>query len=364
MIGDNIVVDGISHAQDMRPDRVLPAGEILRDLNQQINDALPVAARVPGRDAVGALPTADNMCNSIFLESDVDVAVTHHLPLYSYVEGGLVPIEANQALADRAPARWVVYAGVDPTAGVAEAIESLEQQVDLLPQTVGLKLYPVHLNPLRTLQVDKEEYYPLWERARELGIRVISVHKAVPYGPVPIHPFRVEDVAGAAGAFPDLAFEIMHGGVAFVEETAMMISRFDNVYTNLEGLGFMQYQDPGSFEKAIASFQAAGAIHKVIWGTGGPQLGHPQFYLQNFLKFQFSQEVLDAFQIDPLTEEQRFGVLGRNFLGMAGIDVEELKGRLVGDEYDQKLRRHGRLEPMFSTWTPTASEQSDQKVRA
>ena len=34
--------------------------------------------------------------------------------------------------------------------------------------------------------------------------------------------------------FPDLNFEIVHSGLAFVEETAHAIARSHNVYANLE----------------------------------------------------------------------------------------------------------------------------------
>jgi hypothetical protein len=363
MIDGKLIIDGISHAQDMRPESLLPPGVVLRDLNHQVNSALPADVRVPGHDATASFPSADNMCNALFLESDVDLAVTHHVPLYSYVKGGLIPIEANRMLAERAPQRWIVYAGVDPTQDVTQAIESLEQQVEAIPQIVGLKLYPAQLDPLRTLDLSDENYFPLWERVRDLGLKVIAVHKAVPYGPVPINPFKVEDVEGAAGAFPDINFEIMHGGAAFVEETAMMLGRFPNVYTNLEGLNIVQYLAPQRIERVLAEFLFAGGASKIIWGTGGPQLGHPQFYLKRFLEFQFSEATMAEYNIPQIDDETRYAILGGNYLRMIDLDLEAAKARISGDEYQLRLSKDG-LAPMFSTWTQGSEERSTDEAVA
>jgi hypothetical protein len=42
------------------------------------------------------------------------------------------------------------------------------------------------------------------------------------------------DIDAAAAAFPALQFEVVHGGFAFIEETAFQLARFANVWVNLE----------------------------------------------------------------------------------------------------------------------------------
>jgi predicted TIM-barrel fold metal-dependent hydrolase len=76
--------------------------------------------------------------------------------------------------------------------------------------------------------------FPLFARAQELGLKVVAIHKAVPLGPVPMKHYRMDDIDAAADAFPELAFEVVHGGMAFVEETAWQLARYPNVYVNLE----------------------------------------------------------------------------------------------------------------------------------
>ena len=45
----------------------------------------------------------------------------------------------------RFPDRFVGYVGVDPTAGLEVCLEQLEEQLDELPQAVGLKMYPAQV---------------------------------------------------------------------------------------------------------------------------------------------------------------------------------------------------------------------------
>ena len=66
---------------------------------------------------------------------------------------------------------------------------------------------------------DEKIAYPFFEKARELGIRNISVHKGLPLpGPGPkgkpkYYYWTPEDVLVAAKDFPDLNFIIYHSGM-------------------------------------------------------------------------------------------------------------------------------------------------------
>src|SRR5204863_398140 len=77
---------------------------------------------------------------------------------------------------------------------------------------------------------------------------------ALPPRQVPSAPFDPVDVAGAAVAFPDLTFEVVHGGMAFLEETAWQIQRFPNVCVNLEGSSaYLLQRAPRKFAELIGS---------------------------------------------------------------------------------------------------------------
>ena len=70
---------------------------------------------------------------------------------------------------------------------------------------VGLKLYPLDIvdgKPMSYRMDDPEACFPLLERAQQKGIKSVGVHKALPLGPMPMDPFRIDDVEGALGRVP------------------------------------------------------------------------------------------------------------------------------------------------------------------
>ncbi len=132
---------------------------------------------------------------------------------------------------ERWPGRFQVYAGVDPVFP-ERALDALEQQVEEL-KPVGIKLYPNSYTAEGVIgwrMDDPEIAFPIFQRAVDLGIRAVAIHKAIPLGPVPMDPYRMDDIDAAAAAFPDLQFEVVHGGFAFIEETAFQLARFPNVW--------------------------------------------------------------------------------------------------------------------------------------
>jgi hypothetical protein len=76
--------------------------------------------------------------------------------------------------------------------------------------------------------------------------------KAVPLGPVVAEDaFNPGDLEGAAGNFPDLEFEIVHGGIAFSEEAGWLLARFGNIYINLEASNIILERRPRTFCKML-----------------------------------------------------------------------------------------------------------------
>ena len=61
--------------------------------------------------------------------------------------------------------------------------------------------------------------FRIFEKLRKHKIQTVAIHKAIVMGPVPIEPYFPFEVGAAARAFPDINFEIVHGGWAFMEET-------------------------------------------------------------------------------------------------------------------------------------------------
>jgi uncharacterized protein len=319
------------------------------------------AASAPGyrltREAYERNWSIEEVANMTFTESYADLAAYHVVPIRAYYDGICSIDKALEARA-RWPDRFIFYAGVDPMEG-SKALDELEEQNELLGHPQGLKLYPNSWvgNEVRGwLMDDPEIAFPVFERAQQLGITVVAIHKALPLGPVEAVHYGVRDIDRAAMAFPDLNFEIVHGGMAFLEETAWQIARFPNVWVNLESTATMLTTRPRAFEQALATLLAKSkrAINQILWATGC-MVTHPRPHLERFVReFQFSDELVEQWGIPALDEAAKRKILAENYARLHRIDLNERLAKVAGDEF-----AHPRCQPAAPySLTKVASEVS------
>jgi predicted TIM-barrel fold metal-dependent hydrolase len=287
--------------------------------------------------------------DQVFVESDTDLAVYHVLPIFSFRDG-MCNLDKAVEAQQRWPQRILTYCGVDPLAKEA-ALDEMERQVELL-KPVGLKLYPNSWlgNEIRGWKMDDPEIaFPFFDRALKLGIKVVAIHKAVPLGPVPMEHYRVEDIDRACMAFPELNFEIVHGGMAFLEETAWQLARFPNAYVNLEITSALAATRPAAFLHAMAALVAPGgteALRKILWGTGAVGF-HPQPLLEAFANFNFPEAMIEGVGLPEITDDVRRDILFNNYARMTGLDLSQRLPATRDDEFARR-RANGPLPP-FST---------------
>jgi predicted TIM-barrel fold metal-dependent hydrolase len=359
MIKDVPVIDAVVHAYNLDPSNY--ANKWGLPSTQLVTGATYFSAkpgyRVPPEQYVRDWGM-DETASMVFAESDTDLATYHVLPVGAYKDG-MCSVEKAQEAISRWPDRFLVYAGVDPMGGQA-AIDELDRQIELLGNPPGLKLYPNSWQEEEVLgwkMDDPEVAFPLFEHARNRGIKVIAVHKAVPLGPYPLDTYRVDDIDRAAIAFPDLQFEIVHGGSAFIEETAWQLARFPNVFVNLEITGALAYAKPKAWQYAMAGLmQVAGpmALDRIVWGTGAMAY-HPQPHIEAFWDFTFDQDVMDRFGIPQITQEQKAAVLSGNYARILDIDIDARLARVADDEFS-KLKAEGLQAPYSTTRSAGHSE--------
>jgi uncharacterized protein len=311
----------------------------------------------------------EEMAWLLFTETDTDVAVFHPTPIDAYKDG-LISVEKAAEACRRWPNRFLAYATVDPLAGEA-ALEELERQVELY-DPIGVKLYPTSWRaggyPEGWRMDDPEVAYPLYEKVLSLGLRAVAIHKSVPLGPVPMDPFKPGDIDAAAGAFPNLNFEIVHGGVAFTEETAWMIARFPNVYINMETLNIILALSPRRFAEIMAGLLSVGGeavIPKFLWGSGA-MAQHPKLGLDAFLRFEMPEDLLSAggvFGAVPrITDEHKAMMLATNYATLHGLDIAQLKASIADDEFARRRRELAGAAP--EPWSTTrAREFGDWSVQ-
>lgn len=346
------VVNAVAHAYNLSPDNARgPLGEAVRRGFYGIHSAFNPPEWVVPEAAFCVDQSPELLARTHFEESDVDLLVYHVLRLDSLFEDGLCSLAKGVELATRWPDRTVVYLGLDPTLGLERCLEDLDRQHELLPQAVGVKFYPDQLQPYRTFRLDDAELmFPLYERIAALGLKVVAVHKALPNGPVPLAPYRIDDLEAAAMNFPQLAFEIVHAGMAFVQETAYALARFPNVYANLEITTMLLRKAPRLFAEAMAEFLFWGGPGKLLYSDGS-LFTHPRLALDAFATWQLPEDLRDKYALPPLGDAERAAILGGNLAGLLGLDLAARTAAVAGDGFATAREQHGGGPvPPFTAW--------------
>jgi predicted TIM-barrel fold metal-dependent hydrolase len=360
MQDDIFVIDGVTHCYDMRPENFAdpryagPINELQKGL---------YAAQPPGYDLDPAYTAVDypveDTAGILFRESHTDVAIYHPLPIYFYKDG-LSGFDKGLEAISRWPDRFIgSYLTVDPMR--PDAVDEIERQyeaVNKVSRVMGLKLYPIsfHEGSATPWRMDDPKIgFPLYERARDLGLHTIAIHKSLPLGPAPDgEAFHPRDVEGAADAFPDLTFEIVHGGMSFTEEAAWLLSRMPNIWLNLETFNIILMLRPEVFGEILAgllSVAGEAGIDRMFWASGTNNC-HARPGLEAFMDFQFTEDQLRRFglfaPIPQLTLEHKRAILGGNLARLHGLDIDALGAAIADDEFSQATA-NGLADPYSTT---------------
>lgn len=337
---DVFVLDSTVHGYNTTRENYTPgpyrdrvAGQLSRMLldghQNLLPDGDPKWAMTAERFRRGADP--ELLGRALFHESDTDMCVYHGVPLYGIYRDGGSPLWVGKAMQEMWPGRVALYGPVSPwEPGAVEEVERLVTEDGV----VGIKMYPMDIvrGEIQSYRLDDPEIaFPILERIQQLGVKVVATHKALPQGQVPSEPFAPWDVAGAATAFPDLTFEIVHGGIAFLEETAWQIQRFPNVAVNLEqSSAFLMIRQPARFAHLLGQLLFWGGADRIFWSSGA--IGrHPQPFLERFWDFEIPKQMQEEYGYPELTEEIKRQILGLNHARLLGWDVPELRAKLASD---------------------------------
>lgn len=363
------IIDAVAHPYNHLPENYAdPASAaVISELSYQIGG---VGSPEPKYDLPHDVYISDwspeDVANVLFRETATDIAVVHTLPLFCYHDG-FCSAEKSAEAVQRWPDRFRAYAAVDPLKD--DPIGELDRQVELFHPT-GLKVYPTSWNGATISQWkmnDPKIAFPIYERALEHGIKAIAVHKAVPLGPVVAEDaFNPGDLEGAAGAFPDLTFEIVHGGIAFSEETGWLLARFSNIYINLEVSNIILERRPRTFSRMLINLLQVGGmpvLDQLIWATGCV-LAHPRATIDAFCRYEIPEDLLeDAGLFGPLeqiTDDHKRNILAHNYARVHGIDIEATRKAIAADEFSQARLQDPDPEP----WSTTSRWGDIQEQRA
>jgi hypothetical protein len=242
---------------------------------------------------------------------------------------GLSPWERCAELARLRPERTVFWGTINPLEG-RKALELMELQVNEFGAR-AFKLYNVRYDygqhfPWR--MDDPKVAFPIFEKAQELGVNLIGVHKGVPLGPQHIEHTQTWDMDGAAENFPDINFVIYHVGLPFLDEVCWQLIRFPNLYASLAATVNFIARAPRQFAEVLGKLLFWCGEDRIIYGSEAP-IWHPQWALKAFSEFEIPQDLVDGYGYPQLTEQGKRKILGENLLRLHGMDVESTVGGLT-----------------------------------
>jgi hypothetical protein len=110
---------------------------------------------------------------------------------------------------------------------------------------------------------------------------------------------------------PGADLEIVHGGYAFLEETALQYALFQNIVVNLEGTSLFLTHAKRKFAEILGTLIASGGPQRVVWATGAA-LFHPQPLLEEFWNLEMPRDLVEGYGFPQLTSEMKQAILGGN----------------------------------------------------
>ena len=224
-----------------------------------------------------------------------------------------------------------------------------------------------HTDPGRSgngFQLDDEKLtYPFYEKSRELGLKIFSVHKGFSAQSRTLgHLANPKDVEKAALDNPDLTFVIYHSAMQhapFGAEKQDFEEKYDpetgdfawhdvlmkikqrnpqinNVYPEIgSSFGTLSVYYPELCQHLIGkNIKYYGADH-TIWGTDCLWWGSPQWVIDAFKRFQISDELCEKFGYAKVTDEDKAKIFGLNAAKIYGIDPNEKRNNIPKDKLSE-----------------------------
>jgi predicted TIM-barrel fold metal-dependent hydrolase len=329
---DAIVFDGVAHVFNFEKKNALgPAGEMfINHLYAFHNVLTPEGEPLMPAEEFLRQWTVDDIDEMVYEHSSTDMLCAMPLPLTDLFRDGLSPWEECAELAARRPDRTVFWGSVNPLEG-RRALDLMERQVGEFGAK-AFKFYNVRYDygrPFPWRMDDPQIAFPVFEKAQELGVNLIGVHKGVPLGPQPIEATQTWDMDGAAANFPDINFVIFHVGLPFIDEVCWQLIRHPNLYASIAATINFVVRAPRQFAETLGKLLFWCGEDKIIYGSEAP-IFHPQWALDAFWNFELPQDLVEGYGYPQLTEQAKRKILGENLLRLHGMDVEATRARLRG----------------------------------
>ncbi|WP_328303603.1 amidohydrolase family protein [Actinomycetospora sp. NBC_00405] len=254
-----------------------------------------------------------------FEEGHVDVAILQSTYLREWYKDGFNTAAQNGHLVEQHPDKFIVNCRFDPRDGDA-GMREFEAEVEKW-HPKGIKLYTAEWNgDSRGFKLSDPECYRFLERAQELGIKNVHVHKGPTIWPLDKDAFDVSDVDHAATDFQGLNFIIEHVGLPRIEDFCFMATQEPNVYAGLSVVtGGLMHARPRFFAKVMGELLFWVGEDKMTFGSDY-NIWTPQWQVEGLVDWDFP-EGHDFDDYPRLGVDGKKKILGLNAAKLYDIDV-------------------------------------------
>ncbi|MFQ5982844.1 MAG: amidohydrolase family protein [Woeseiaceae bacterium] len=331
-------------------------------------------AEEPGENSHLACLGPDEFVKDVFLDSDTDMMVLSFVPSTREAE----PLTIEEADATRrivaeleGDHRLMLHGRVNPNQdGDLEGMDELAERWGVSAWKTYTQFGPGGKGFFLS---DEDTGIPFIEKARDLDVKIICVHKGIPFGQQSYEHSQCHDIGVVARRYPDVDFLIYHSG--WVPGKAegpyegegsgdgvdtLIKSLLDNdiapnsnVYAELGSTWRFLMRDPDNAAHALGKLLRYCGEDNVLWGTDSIWYGSPQDQIQAFRTFQVSTEFQERFGYPAITPELRNKVFGLNATRPYGIDVAEVVRRASNDDISRRRENYqDHRDPHFLTYGP------------
>ena len=315
----------------------------------------------------------DEFVKDVFLDSDTDLMVLSFVP--STREAEPLTIQAADAvrrIVDRLEGthRLLLHGRVNPNQpGDLEGMDELKERWGV----AAWKTYTQFGPGGKGYFLSDDTGTRFIEKARALGVKVICVHKGLPFGKQSYEHSQCGDIGVVAKRFPDVAFLVYHSGfVTGVPERAYAgrgaedgidtlirslvengVKPGSNVYAELGSTWRFLMRDPDNAAHALGKLLKYCGEDNVLWGTDSIWYGSPQDQIQAFRAFQISPELRAKHGYPEITPALRAKIFGLNATRIYPVSAEVIRKLASEDRIArERLEYRKHPEPHFLTYGP------------
>ena len=315
----------------------------------------------------------DVFIKDVFLDSDTDMMVLSFVP--SAPDAEPVTIQAADAvrrIVERLQGthRLLLHGRVNPNqAGDLAGMDELAQKWGVSAWKTYTQYGPGGKGYFLTDDIGIR----FVEKARALGVKVICIHKGLPFGPRSYEHSQCSDIGPIAKRFPDVKFLIYHSGfVSSVREQPFApgakrdgidtlvrslvengVQPGSNVHAELGSTWRFLMRDPEQAAHALGKLIKYCGEDNVLWGTDSIWYGSPQDQIQAFRTFQISAGLRSKYGYAQITPALRSKIFGLNGAQVYGLSAGEVKKYLARDPMARERTAYlERPQPHFRTYGP------------